>query len=421
MNDLLTDIGRRLAGDLKSAYYVGGCVRDCLLGQPVKDVDIAVSGDPFTLGRALAKAYRGHVFWLHQEEGVVRVILPEADGLQVDLTLLRGSIEEDLLARDLTINAMGMPVVGGLQPSAEVLDPAGGQADLVARRIRFVTPGAPERDPLRALRALRFRWKLGFTLDPATARRVRECAPLLARVSTERIRDELFQLLRLPDAPDALAECLDCDLGRWLYGVEVPIAPGEGLPGPAASARRVLDLLGEGPPELRRLLDAEVTPPRTRRQLLVWAAALEPVGTVVAPDAAARYLALSNDERRILDRGLAGAAAARELTARWPAAGRHRLRFFKAAAPAGVEAVLLAGARDGWAPAYAELLDEALHRHYWPEPPLLTGVEVMQLTGLEPGPRVGQVLQDLEEARADGVLRNQDDAVDWLRERYGRT
>ncbi|HTE18079.1 MAG TPA: hypothetical protein VK689_06825, partial [Armatimonadota bacterium] len=189
LHPLLAQIGHTVATHCPEAYFVGGCVRDWLRGDPLKDLDFALVGDPHRVASRVASEYGGHVFWLRQEDEVVRVVLPAHGGLQLDFSPLRGTLEEDLLARDLTINAMAVPAAGGLVPGAEVLDPAGGRDDLAAGVVRFTGPLAPERDPLRTLRALRFRWKLGFTLAEETAARLRECVPLLEQVSVERVRD----------------------------------------------------------------------------------------------------------------------------------------------------------------------------------------------------------------------------------------
>jgi hypothetical protein len=179
----------------------------------------------------------------------------------------------------------------------------------------------------------------------------------------------------------------------------------------------LLTLLGSTPPDLERVLTTQPTPPRTRREVLLWAAAIQGFGAAVVPEAAARYLALSNDEKQLIVKGLAGAAHIVRLE-RWPVPGRVRYRLFRSVGSAGPEAVLLASARAGeWTTTHAELLDEALRRHFWPEPPLLTGIEVMQLLNVGPGPMVGQALEEVEEARADGVLRSKAEAVEWLRQR----
>ena len=413
MSELLEEIGRRIAASCTEAYFVGGCVRDLLRGEPIKDVDVALSGDVYAAGRALAGPMNGHVFWLRQDEGVVRVILPEHEGLQLDLCALRGTLQEDLRARDLTINALAIAAADGLRADAPLLDPMHGQADLAAGLIRFCTPQSPVNDPLRTLRALRFRWKLDFRTDPATDAQIRACVPGLGRVSVERIRDELFQLLAIPQADAALTDCLAYGMGQWLFGREVSVGSGA-----AEGVRALLALLVDTPPELGRLLATSPTPPRTRRELLLWAAALQPVDPPLDPAAVARHLALSSDERQLLAKGLAASVQVRALVPRWPVAGRVRYRLFRSAGNAGPEAVLLAAAADGaWTQAHAELLDEALQRHFWPEPPLLTGIEVMQILDTKPGPRVGQALEEVEEARADGILHTKAEAVAWLRVR----
>lgn len=417
MSDLPIELGRRIAAECPEAYFVGGCVRDLLRGEAIKDVDLSLAGDTHRIGRALAKEFSGHVFWLHQEEGVVRVVLPEHGGLQLDLSPLRGTIEQDLHTRDLTINALAIAAADGLRVDAPIIDTEGGQADLEARTVRFCSPESPVKDPLRTMRALRFRWKLDFRLAEGATELIRECVPLLSRVSVERVRDELFQLLGIAQPHLALDECLSFGMGRWLTGVDAHATQGDGWAGPAGQVESILELLRNTPPDLHRVLQTQPTPPRSRRELLFWAAAIQGFGAAVVPDAAARYLALSNDEKQLIVKGLSGAAQIVRLEC-WPVPGRVRYRLFRSVSAAGPEAVLLASARAGeWTNAHAELLDEALRRHFWPEAPLLTGLEVMQLLNVGPGPQIGQTLEEIEEARADGILRTKPDAVEWLRTR----
>ena len=231
----------------------------------------------------------------------------------------------------------------------------------------------------------------------------------------ERIRDELFQLLAMPQAADALAECLGFGLGPWLTGggPELFTDPRP----PAKQIAAVQWILREAPPDLAALMETEPTPPRRRQEVLLWAAGLQPLAPTLDPLAAARHLALSNDERQIVARAVQQAGQAAELVAHWPAPGRLQRRLLRAASPAGPEAVLLAGAASGWTTAHAELLRRALQMHFWPEPPLLAGVEVMQIAGISPGPRVGQLIEQIEDARADGLIRTPAQAAAWLRER----
>ena len=129
--ELLARVAARVGSMSAPAYFVGGCVRDSLLGVPLKDLDFVITGDPQAVGRALVKEFGGHIFWLREEDEVARVLLPD-HGLQLDFTVLHSPIEEDLRARDLTLNAMAIPVAAGINQHSALIDPTGGQNDLDA-------------------------------------------------------------------------------------------------------------------------------------------------------------------------------------------------------------------------------------------------------------------------------------------------
>jgi poly(A) polymerase len=191
------------------ARFVGGCVRDSLLGLAPKDVDIATPLPPDAVIAALhaaglAAAPTGI------EHGTVTAI---ADHKGVEVTTLRADVSTDgrrasvaftedwivdAQRRDFTINALY------LSPELDFYDPTGGADDLVARRVRFI--GAAEdrirEDYLRILRFFRFSARFAETFDKAG---LSACAALkagIARLSAERIGDEFMKLLALP-APQA--------------------------------------------------------------------------------------------------------------------------------------------------------------------------------------------------------------------------
>src|SRR4051794_354546 len=107
------------------AWFVGGAVRDELLGRPVVDVDV-VCGDPEDAARAYARGSDGAPFPLSTKHRSWRVVLP--GGRTVDFTPVHGTIDSDLARRDFTINAIAQPVDGG-----EAVDPSGGGGDLPLR------------------------------------------------------------------------------------------------------------------------------------------------------------------------------------------------------------------------------------------------------------------------------------------------
>ncbi|MGD0766351.1 MAG: HD domain-containing protein [Dehalococcoidia bacterium] len=190
------------------AYLVGGFLRGLLLGGTAEDVDIAVSGDASALVHDAAEALKGRAFPLDEERGVFRVALPAGAPVRyVDVTRLRGDIDNDLRERDFTIDAMALPLaaLAGRTPPP-LLDPLAGRADLARRSVRAVDDGVFRADGLRLLRAVRLCAELDFSLDDASAALVRRDAPLLDGVSPERKRDEFVRILATTRAAASLAQ-----------------------------------------------------------------------------------------------------------------------------------------------------------------------------------------------------------------------
>ena len=171
----------------EEAWVVGGAVRDDLLGRTALDVDVACR-DPERAARALVARAGDAVFPLNEEFGAWRVLLDRSR--TVDFSPLRGgSIDDDLSARDFTVNAIARPVIGG-----EYVDPFGGRADVELGVLRAVSPDVFDHDPLRLLRGVRLEDELGFRLDPEAEELTRAKAGLLTRAAGERILDELRRL-----------------------------------------------------------------------------------------------------------------------------------------------------------------------------------------------------------------------------------
>jgi putative nucleotidyltransferase with HDIG domain len=198
---LARSIVERLRASGQAAYLVGGCVRDLLLGRVPKDFDVATSAPPDELLRLFPGA--------GQVGAHFGVVLVHDRGAQVEVATFRADLEyrdgrrpegvrfetdprEDVLRRDFTINSLLLDPLTG-----EILDFAGGRADLDARIVRAI--GDPVRrfqeDHLRLLRAVRFAARLDFEIEPATFAAMRALAPLIQSVSAERVRDELARIL----------------------------------------------------------------------------------------------------------------------------------------------------------------------------------------------------------------------------------
>lgn len=185
------------------AYFVGGSVRDAILGRPIHDVDIASSSYPEETKAIFERTIdvgieHGTVLVLenHQEYEITTF---RTEDVYVDyrrpssVSFVR-SLEEDLKRRDFTVNAFALSEEG------EIIDLFNGLEDLENRILRAVGV-ATERfneDALRIMRGFRFQASLGFDLEEETFKAMTDCAPLLEKISVERVFIELDKLLLAP-------------------------------------------------------------------------------------------------------------------------------------------------------------------------------------------------------------------------------
>jgi tRNA nucleotidyltransferase (CCA-adding enzyme) len=202
--ELTSAAGELAANKGQSLYLVGGAVRDLFLRRPSPDVDLVLEGDAPSLARQLAKLRNGNVT-THPRFGTATV---SQGPISVDIVTARsetyaepgalptvepGTIEDDLLRRDFSINAMA----ARLDPArfGEMVDPHGGKSDLDRGLIRVLHPGSFRDDPTRIWRAIRYEQRLGFRLEPATETLLRRHAAIMDKVSGDRVRHELERIL----------------------------------------------------------------------------------------------------------------------------------------------------------------------------------------------------------------------------------
>ena len=204
------------------AYAVGGCVRDSFLGREPMDWDITTSAMPEE-----TKALFPHTFDTGIEHGTITVLL-DHEGFEVTTYRVDGkyedsrhpkevifvrNLQEDLLRRDFTINAMAYNEKEGL------VDIFGGMDDLRAGIIRCVGNAQARfsEDALRILRGIRFAAQLGFELEDETREGMRLLTPTLRKISAERIQVELVKTLT-SSRPDLLREA-------WKLGITKEFLP----------------------------------------------------------------------------------------------------------------------------------------------------------------------------------------------------
>lgn len=457
-----------------TAWFVGGAVRDRLLGRDTADVDVVVDGDPSRHARAIARAGgRAAVFALSERFGAWRVVARD-HSWQVDVERLRGaSIEDDLALRDLTVNAIAEPVAGG-----DPIDPLGGIGDLRRRRLRAAGARAFVDDPLRVLRLVRMAVELGLEADTDTVALARAAAPGLAGVSGERVFAELRLIVASTDVRRGI-ELMDATAAT---GVVLPEL--EALRGVQQNRFHHLDVLGHTLEVLDRAVEMTSAPdggPEPaftclhEQRSAVAALLREPLADDMTRGEALRWGALLHDaakpltrEVRLLDRRVTffdhdvrGAELAREVLGRLRASERlrahvsalvrHHLRlgylvhepqplsrrtvfaYLRTCTPVAADVTLLSiadrlatrGERAKEAIAahltLAEaMLADALRWHeQGPPAPLVRGDELAKALGIATGPRVGELLEEIAAARYAGELRTREQAIEHARGQLG--
>ncbi|WP_057914388.1 CCA tRNA nucleotidyltransferase [Peribacillus muralis] len=203
------------------AYFVGGSVRDYILGRPINDVDIATSATPQEIQALFPKTADVGI-----DHGTVMAITPSgtyeittfrteggySDFRRPDSVQFVRSLREDLQRRDFTINAMAMDTAGN------IIDHFNGKRDLAEQRI--ITVGNPHErfheDALRMMRALRFVSQLGFELDDDTFHSLQVNGPIISKIAVERILVEFEKLLAGTNKKRAMALLLESELYQYL-------------------------------------------------------------------------------------------------------------------------------------------------------------------------------------------------------------
>jgi poly(A) polymerase len=237
-------IARAAAAMQMPCYLIGGFVRDKIIGRPTKDADIVCVGDGIQLAHKVADSLHprpavsffknfgtAQIKWEDWEVEFVGARRESYRAESRNPEVEPGTIEDDQLRRDFTINAMAISLN---QPDyGRLIDPFDGQNDLKQRLIR--TPLDPLRtfsdDPLRMMRAIRFAAQLDFTIDDNTLNAIEEDAPRIKIVSQERITDELNKIILSPKPSIGLDLLYRTGLLKIIFPQMVDLAGAEYIDG----------------------------------------------------------------------------------------------------------------------------------------------------------------------------------------------
>ncbi|GAC1437403.1 MAG: CCA tRNA nucleotidyltransferase [Solirubrobacteraceae bacterium] len=462
MSEVLAHLREVLGG--RPAWLVGGAVRDELLGlPPATDLDLIVEGDPAGHARAFARRCAGAPFELSEQWGAWRIVA-RAGGWQVDLNPLRGgSLEADLRGRDFTVNAIARDLHSG-----ELCDPLSGALDVERRALRLASPSALLEDPLRALRLVRLACELDLEPDQQARAAARISAAELNAVAAERVMSELVRIVASVRAVPGMAMLRALGLSAAL------LPEWDALAGVEQSHFHHLDVLGHTLGVLEAAIELAAAPERLFGDAdgaAVRALLAEGLGGGVTRGVALRFGALLHDiakpqTRDVLDGGrvifpghdAAGADTVRAILGRLRAGERlrshvaalteHHLRlgflvhrmplsrrdlhsYLRVSGSVAADVTLLScadrlatrGRNSGGAIARhlqlaREVIGPALHWHReGPPAPLVRGDELADAAGIPRGPRLGELLAELEAAQFAGEVRTREQAIEYARAR----
>ncbi len=390
-----------------AAYLVGGNVRDALLGRRADylDLDFVLPEGAVQTAKAIANYYSAGFVLLDAERQIARVVFERAT---VDFAQQVGpSLETDLQRRDFTVNAIAYN-----PHSEQLLDPIHGYGDLQRRQIRMIAPENLKEDPLRLLRAYRQAAQLDFILEPNTQTTIRQLADLLREIAPERVQSELNYLLGTANGTPFLALAWeDGLLQHWL-----PSATAAGLAQIADIDRTAIALAASCPAFSVELVgwlrDQQKASGLGRSWLRI--AKLASLMDSDLPTAEAQLWRLKYSRAEVQSvltvlKYLPQVEALDLLLA----SRKNQYIFFQAVGAAFPALAVLAVARgldqEAIAPLCSRFLtatDPIAHPS-----PLLTGCDLMTTLHIPAGPCIGQLLEALQVAQAEGKIGTSQDAL----------
>lgn len=408
------------------AWWVGGCVRDMLQGEQPKDIDIATAATPeqtlalFAKGREVPRplgSVRVRLGVYVFEITTFRKESTASDG-RIPASVTFSNREDDAERRDFTINALYFHPI-----SRELYDPFGGEADLQERLIRFVGDPAERirHDALRIMRAVRFRAKIDGQYHPDTYAALRDHATLVEHLSGIRKLEELEKLLLTPNADRGLEDLWELSI---LPRVSPELHKCKGIPQPADYHHEgdvwdhTLQCVRSFHPD--HLIDVRLAAlfhdaGKAETFSLKERIRFDEHASVSADIASAVLgrLGISNKRKEKIDwlirhHMMMGSFfdMTDERKARW---------YFHQWFPELLQLFWLdiAGTEPADFSLYERIVrdrERFLDKHVQPPKPLLSGGDIMKLTGLKPGSRIGEILEALHDAQVRGEVRDREEA-----------
>lgn len=442
------------------------------------DMDFVVTGDALSFGRKVGDAISGSYFPLDEGRAVSRVVVkkPEVrsqksevyEEIILDFSKMRGeNIEDDLKVRDFTINSIAMSLDDLVNcEEINLIDPTGGVGDMDRKIIRTYDKRVLDDDPLRMLRAVRFESQLGFVMDNSLETFIKGNGYKLRNSSGERIREEFFNILSCNGTYRYIQRLKDIYL---LKEIIPEIESMENLEqgrfhkyllwDHSLNTLRNLEMLMENlyrifPDrylQIGDILSEELEHGINCRGILKLAALIHDIGKmqtrITDENGEVRFINHENisadNGERLAQRLKLGSRAGRImgsiiknhmrpllLSRERKVTNRAVLRFFTECRKAGVLICLLSmadihatmgsGIFDDLSGDIEGLVKRMLEFYFEDfikmiDSPLLSGDEIIESLGLKSGPEIGEILKNIEEWRAEGIISNKDEAINYLK------
>lgn len=413
------------------AWWVGGCVRDMLLGEIPDDIDIATNATPDEITNMFEKydntaaALGAVIISLHGQQFEVTTYRKEhelSDGrfpASVEFT----NRENDAERRDITINALYWNPI-----SSELWDPYEGEKDLKEGLIRFIGDPATriEHDALRLLRVIRFRARIHGQYHPDTFSALHECSTLVKSLSGERRYREIEKILLGPHPEIAFEDMWETDVIEYLIP-QLHACKGVAQP---SSAHTEGDVWNHTMQVIASFTDDHSADTR-------WAALLHDIGKPIT-------FSIDNERIRFNEHASKGAEIAKTVldALQFPSKRREKICWL-------IEHHMMMGT-------FADIDDTRKHHWYYhpwfiellqvfwldiagttpsnfdlyesiitdynafldanprPQKPLLDGEDVMEALGIQPGEQVGKILKALEEAQQKKKIQTKEEALEFI-------
>jgi len=479
---LLTKVSDFLSQENIDSYLVGGYVRDTLLGRPTRDVDIAVDALAPEVAKRMATTLKSKYVLLDKANEIARVVLIEGDPTQgnrwhLDFSTIRGGVEADLSHRDFTINAMALNLKELEKDYPQLIDPFQGKRDLDRGLIRVVSETAFQEDPARLLRAVRLAAEYSFNIEERTEALIQAQSQLICQVAGERVREELCRLLSTRNTAYFL-DYLD-HLGL-LIAIFPELAPTKGVEQPiehfwdvfhhsvetVASVERLIrtgdseyedDILSLAPrsPAILQHFEEEVSSGVTRSTLLKLAALLhdiaKPKTKSIEPNGRARFLGhtkegaimagdilqrlrFSTRETKMVQKLIESHLRLWQMGGEGKPTSRAIYRFFRDTGDVSIDIIFLTLADflatrgpnldlEEWRQ-HCHLMDYILSQQerekekVTPEK-LIDGHDLINVFGLKPSPKIGDLLEAVREAQGVGEISTREEALVFVQRQLG--